>query len=305
MQQFIKIYQSLNTKKKEDNIKLITMVDTVLVLGAGELGVAVLEALAKHPKRPTTRLAVLLRQSTLDAREPEKAAKITYLQSLGVEFETADVASASADALAPILGKYNTIVGCTGMELPAGTQTKLAQAAIQGRVSRYFPWQFGMDYDKIGRGSAQDLFDEQLAVRMLLRAQATTEWVIVSTGLFMSFLFLADFGVVDLARRVVRGLGRWENRITVTTPKDIGRVTADVMLDPRGVKDEVVYVAGDTLSYNEVGDLVDAHYGETFQRELWDLEALDGQMKEDPNAWSSIGLHLRAGWVSRGTWRKR
>ncbi|KAJ2958998.1 hypothetical protein NQ176_g11145 [Zarea fungicola] len=56
------------------------------------------------------------------------------------------------------------------------------------------------------------------------------------------------------------------------------------MLDPRGVKDEVVYVAGDTLSYSEVGDLVDAHYGETFQRELWDSEVLDGQMKEDPNA---------------------
>lgn len=138
-----------------------------------------------------------------------------------------------------------------------------------------------MDYDKIGQGSSQDLFDEQLAVRLLLRGQSGTEWVIVSTGLFMSFLFLPAFGVVDLDKRVVRGLGSWDNRITLTTPEDIGCVTADVMLDPQGIKNQVVFVAGDTLSYQAVGDLVDAHYGEAFHRELWDLEALAQQLRED------------------------
>jgi len=54
-------------------------------------------------------------------------------------------------------------------------------------VKRYFPWQFGVDYDVIGRGSAQDLFDKQLDVRHLLRGQSGTEWVVVSTGMFMSF----------------------------------------------------------------------------------------------------------------------
>lgn len=259
------------------------MVDSVLVLGAGELGLAVLEALAKHPKRPATTLAVLLRPSTLTSTDPSKSSKIAHLKSLGVEFETADVVTASADALAPIIGKYATVISCNGMELPPGTQTKLAHAALQAGVKRYFPWQFGMDYDKIGQGSSQDLFDEQLEVRRLLRAQTATEWVIVSTGLFMSFLFLQAFGVVDVEKRVVRGLGSWENRITLTTPEDIGRVTADVVLDPRGVKDQVVFVAGDTLAYGQVGDLLDAHYGEAFTRELWDLEVLARQMREDPN----------------------
>ena len=34
-----------------------------------------------------------------------------------------------------------------------------------------FPGKFGVNYDVIGRGSAQDLFDEQLEVRDLLRSQ--------------------------------------------------------------------------------------------------------------------------------------
>ncbi|KAJ4158358.1 uncharacterized protein LMH87_008888 [Akanthomyces muscarius] len=259
------------------------MADKVLVLGAGELGLAVLRALAQHPKRPSTKLAVLLRQASLDSTDTEKAAKIAHLKSLGIEFETADVSSASVDDLAPILGKYDIVVSCTGMELPSGTQTKLAEAACQGRAKRYFPWQFGMDYDKIGQGSSQDLFDEQLAVRRLLRAQSETEWVIVSTGLFMSFLFLAAFGVVDLDKRTVRGLGSWDNRITLTTPEDIGRVTADVMLDPQGIKNQVVFVAGDTLSYKKVGDLVDAHHGKEFHKELWDLDVLAQQLRQDPN----------------------
>jgi hypothetical protein len=42
---------------------------------------------------------------------------------------------------------------------------------LSAGVKRYLPWQFGVDYDVIGRGSAQTLFDEQFDVRDLLRGQ--------------------------------------------------------------------------------------------------------------------------------------
>ena len=169
------------------------------------------------------------------------------------------------------------------MGLPPGTQLKLSKAALEGKVKRYFPWQFGMDYDAIGEGSPQDLFDEQLQVRSLLRGQSDTSWVIVSTGLFMSFLFLADFGVVDLDKKIVRGLGSWDNRITVTTPRDIGRVTADVILQPGDIRDQPVFTAGDTVSYGALAEKLDRRFGVTFERELWDNEELKRQFDEDPN----------------------
>ncbi|KAK8139235.1 hypothetical protein PG984_002615 [Apiospora sp. TS-2023a] len=163
-----------------------------------------------------------------------------------------------------------------------------------------------MDYDAIGTGSAQDLFDEQLQVRALLRAETeeTTEtkktagagasavdWVIVSTGLFMSFLFRADFGVVDLPRRTVRCLGGWDTRITVTTPRDIGTMAAEIALRPGAISNQVVYVAGDTVSYGRVAELVEERFGsgsgsgaeaEAFKKETWDREFLQRELAESP-----------------------
>ncbi|KAK5989824.1 Phenylcoumaran benzylic ether reductase Pyrc5-like protein [Cladobotryum mycophilum] len=258
------------------------MAETVLVIGAGELGLAVLEGLARHPNKSHTKVSVLLRQATIDSAAPEKRKMTQQIKALGVGFEAADVAHASASELAAVFSKYRIVVSCMGAGLPPKSQTKLAQAALEAGV-RYFPWQFGMDYDEVGLGSSQDLFDEQLGVRSLLRAQDKTEWVIVSTGLFMSFLFLAEFGVVDFGAKTVRALGSWDNRITLTTATDIGRGTAEAILDPRGIRNQVVYLAGDTITYGQLADLLDERFGTQFKRELWDLDELKRQMQEDPN----------------------
>ncbi|KAH8673804.1 hypothetical protein BX600DRAFT_456226 [Xylariales sp. PMI_506] len=171
------------------------------------------------------------------------------------------------------------------MGLPQGTQLKLAQAAVDALgVKRYFPWQWGIDYDAVGTGSAQDLFDEQLQVRQLLRSQGETDWIIVSTGLFTSFLFLAAFGAVDLPARKLRGLGSWDTPVTVTAPVDIGRMAAELVYDPRGVSHQVVYVAGDTVTYGRVADLVEERFlGVEFTRDVWDLQLLANKLREQPD----------------------
>lgn len=255
----------------------------ILVLGAGELGLAVLEALNKHTLYSQSSVSVLVRQSSLDTALPSKKKTIQHLKALNCSFEAADVAAAPITELAAIFKKYDTVVSCNGMYLPLGTQQKICQAVFEAGVKRYFPWQFGMDYDVIGEGSSQDLFDEQLKVRKLLRSQTHTRWTIVSTGVFMSFLF-EPFKIVDVENKTVRALGSWENRITSTTPEDIGRVTADLLLDLKETANEsgVVFTAGDTISYGALADLVDDHFGEKFERELLDLETLKQQLKDDP-----------------------
>ncbi len=147
-------------------------------------------------------------------------------------------------------------MSCIGFAAGAGTQRKITEAALAARVPRYFPWQFGADYDAIGRGSPQDLFDEQLDVRDMLRAQSATEWVIVSTGMFTSFLFEPDFGVVDLTTNTVNALGNWDTEVTVTTPEDIGALTAEIIQARPRIANQVVYVAGDTITYRELAEIV-------------------------------------------------
>ena len=206
--------------------------DNILVLGAGELGMSVLRELARavpNKKDAGVRLSVLLRPPVAVIQDASKAQAIEELRGLGVSILQADVINDSVEELAEHFARFDTIISCVGFIAGAGTQLKLTRAVLQARVKRYVPWQFGVDYDVIGKGSAQDLFDEQLEVRELLRAQRTTEWIIVSTGMFTSFLFEPAFGVVDLAKNTVHALGSWDTQVTVTTPEDIGMLTAKIV----------------------------------------------------------------------------
>ena len=153
---------------------------------------------------------------------------------------------------------------------------------LAAKVDRYLPWQYGMDYDVIGKGSSQDLFTEQLDVRDLLRGQSETGWVIVSTGLFMSFLFEPAFGVVGEGMEVVTALGGWDNEITVTIPRDIGRAIAEVLFSDEDVQG-VVYVAGETASYDKIAGIVETVKKTKIRRELATVEQLDQELKADPD----------------------
>ena len=96
------------------------------------------------------------------------------------------------------------------------------------------------------------------------------------------FLFEAYFGVVDLdygeGRRILRAVGAWENKSTLTTPEDIGKLTAAILFeDNPGMKNEIVYMAGERVSYVQVSNLVDEVLETKVQSEVWTVEALKEQ----------------------------
>ncbi|HEX8586649.1 aromatic alcohol reductase [Pseudomonas sp.] len=254
----------------------------ILVLGAGELGLAVLQGLAARADESAS-ISVLLRPASVESTSAIKQKEIAAIRSLGVAIELADVTDDSVEALAAVLGRFDTVISCVGFAAGRGTQRKLTHAALAAGVRRYIPWQFGVDYDVIGRGSPQDLFDEQLDVRDLLRAQSATQWVIVSTGMFTSFLFDPAFGVVDLPGGRVNALGSLETAVTVTTPKDIGTLTAAIVLHSPPFINQVVYTAGDTLTYGELADLLERVTGRPFERRASTVQQLLAQLEENPD----------------------
>jgi len=258
--------------------------NSILVLGAGELGMAMLRSLARRAKSASEiSIAVLLRPSTIDSREPAKQKDLAELRSLGVELLPGDLAEQSEASLAAVFERFHTVISCTGFVGGSGVQRKLARAVLKAEVKRYFPWQFGVDYDVIGRGSAQDLFDEQLDVRDLLRSQDRTEWVIVSTGMFTSFLFEPSFGVVDLGRNTVNALGSWDNAVTVTTADDIGALTTEIVFAEPRIVDQIVYIAGDTITYRQLADAVDELLDLNVLRTEWSVPELKRELAEDPD----------------------
>ncbi|WP_343602840.1 aromatic alcohol reductase [Roseateles sp.] len=256
----------------------------ILVLGAGELGLPVLRHLARRAKDVKgARISVLLRASAVESDDPGKQRDIGEIRHLGIEIVVGDLVRSSIDELATVFARYDTVIGCAGYAAGIDTPMKLARAALQARIPRYFPWQFGVDFDVIGRGSPQDIFDAQLDVRELLRGQHETEWVIISTGMFMSYLFEPEFGVVDLQANAVHALGSLDTAVTLTTPDDIGALTAEVVFSKPRIRDEIVYLAGDTVTYAEVADKLQSGLGRPFSRHEWTEQYLLDELARDPN----------------------
>lgn len=257
---------------------------------------AVLRGLLSH--KDIFKVSVLLRASTVN-KGPDGDARLAELKSIGIEsFVAGDIQEDFDTSLASTFAEFDIVVGCTGFLGGPGAQTKLARCAIEAsdrrqKEFRYVPWQFGVDYDILSHGKSLGLFDEQCSVRDLLRSTASSDrlsWTIVSTGIFTSFLFEDAFGVVERQQGgavvIVRALGDWDVEITTTMVEDIGTLTAAILQGFDESRDRVVYVAGETISYRRLADVVERHLAAkkvSVRRERWDLERLQEELRDQPD----------------------
>lgn len=257
--------------------------EKVLVLGAGQLGAAVLGELIPALNQRQGTVAAIVSPRSWDHQGKLRSETHQKLADAGAEFISVDVANSSIAALKTYFAGFDTVINCMGFVAGAGTQLKITRAVLDAGVRRYFPWQFGVDYDVVGKGSGQPVWDEQYDVRTLLREQSATEWVIVSTGMFTSFLFEPAFDVVNLSERTINALGGWETQVTVTSPADIGRLTTEIYLHQPRIANEVVYVAGETTSYGKLAETVERVTKQSFTKGILTLPALLDALRLHPD----------------------
>ncbi|KAF2874513.1 hypothetical protein BDV95DRAFT_487463 [Massariosphaeria phaeospora] len=256
----------------------------ILLIGAGELGSAFLPHLSTLPN---THITVGVRS----------VAKYTHLTNPNVSLLSLDITGPSQE-LAQTFAKYDILISATGFGQDAGAVTKLAKEALEaGKLRKeagtsklwFFPWQWGVDYDVTGDGQGlMPLFGEQVGVRELLRAEAKeshVKWTIVSTGIFMSFLFEQLWGIVDRDgdKITVRALRDWNHRVTVTDVNDIGNVLARIVTGDAEADDRVVYCAGDTVSYAQLADIIQRVKKQDVKREQWSVQHLESELAKDPS----------------------
>ncbi|EHL01215.1 hypothetical protein M7I_2912 [Glarea lozoyensis 74030] len=106
---------------------------------------------------------ILIRPTTFTSPSPLKSHQLTSLSSLGVTFLPADILTLTPKDLTTLFTPYTLIISALGFASPSSAlQTKITRAVLAAKVPRYIPWQFGVDYDIIGRGSGQPVWDEQL-----------------------------------------------------------------------------------------------------------------------------------------------
>lgn len=259
----------------------------ILLLGAGELGLALLLHINTLSHSHTT----------IGIRSPSKYAFLTSSTTSLLELDL----SSPSPTLIPLFGAFDIVVSATGYASSPDSVLKLANEVLeagklreengQGRIW-FFPWQWGVDYDITGDvGGTIPLFGAQKRVRDLLRSRASSsnvEWTVVSTGVFMSFLFESFWGIVDrsdeISRRkiVIRCLRDWDHGVTVTDVHDIGRVLAEILKGAAQSANAVLHVAGDTVTYRELADAVERVSECHVVRETWSKEYLREKMLQDP-----------------------
>ncbi|KAJ3042437.1 hypothetical protein HK097_002027 [Rhizophlyctis rosea] len=259
----------------------------ILLLGAGELGTAFLPHLSSLPNT----------QITIAVRTPPK---YTHLLSTHPNVHLLPLNTSSpSPSLSLTFSHYDIIISCTGFGQDVSVFPKLANEVLEaGKVKKkrgegklwFFPWQWGVDYDVTGDGEGlMPLFGKQVEVRNILRTHAKeshVKWTVLSTGIFMSFLFEPFWGVVerrpDSGDVTVRALGSWEHKVTVTYVNDIGRVLASVVNGEVDGEDRVLYAGGDTVSYAQLADIVEGVVGKKVRREEWSIPHLKRELEEDP-----------------------
>jgi hypothetical protein len=282
----------------------------VLIIGAGELGISMLAGYAAHPVK--TKLYVLLRPDTHNPPSPSRQAVVDAINQYGASPIYLDLTASSSDLVKVLIG-FDIVVSCAGMSALAGTEEKLCQAAIQAKVGRYIPWQFGVDYDQYDDEPIVKVFKESQSVRSLLRSQRDISWTIVSTGIFISFIFEPVVGIFEPGEKggtaVVRGLGSWEQMITITSVEDIGKLTAGITLGVEKVGiDGVVFVVGDTVTYGQIADAVECA-GWQVERKLWTETELERQMKENDGSIARYRIMCARGvgmsWNKANSWNER
>jgi hypothetical protein len=69
----------------------------------------------------------------------------------------------------------------------------------------------------------------------------------------------------------------------VTTPEDIGVLTAEILFAEPRIRNEIVYLAGDTITYRELAKTLEAVLQRPFETVEWSVPLLLDQLAIDPD----------------------
>jgi hypothetical protein len=74
----------------------------------------------------------------------------------------------------------------------------------------------------------------------------------------------------------------YASQVTVTTAEDIGSLTAEILRVQPRIANQVVYIAGDTLTYEQLADIVERVTGKPVDRDVWSIRHLLDDLGRHP-----------------------
>ena len=104
--------------------------EKVLVLGAGQLGAAVLDALVPAVIERQGTVSVIVSPAAWDEAGQLRSANHQALADAGATFLAVDIAGSAMETLADQFRGFTTVINCMGFVAGPGTQLKITRAVL-------------------------------------------------------------------------------------------------------------------------------------------------------------------------------
>ncbi|KXT06734.1 hypothetical protein AC578_8481 [Pseudocercospora eumusae] len=280
----------------------------ILIFGAtGLIGSHITNAILKR-KEKFNKIAIFTSPNTIWTKSDE----IDALKAQGVEVIAGDVTSAS-DVQEAYNG-YDTVVSCVGRPV-IQNQLKLIEWADQHPdVKRFFPSEYGTDIEYWPSSAEEKPHQQKLKVRALLKTVKNLEYTYVVTGPYGDadpLLYLCAKkpedeaeGTFDVKRKRAVLLGSGDDKISLSTMRDVGKFVVAALLHPEQAKNKALRVSSFTTTPNELL----AEFEKQTGGQKWSVSytSLEELKKLEDEAWAKGSpkagtLTLRRIWTSGGT----
>ena len=270
----------------------------VLVTGYGNIGTHILRALTTSEFSSRISTFVLIRPASL--ADPSKKAAIDTVRSLGVAIVEGDL-KAGVPALTALLKAANihTVVSVVGGEPDQiAQQLPLVEAAKAAGVRHFIPSEFAVDTEATPLdGMWGPLIQGKQDVSRAVQA-AGLDYTLLFTGIFTDFLVSYPIVGIDLQAGVAQAPASWATKLNTTPMEEVGWLVAAAVVDPQA-RNTRLY-SGETVTFGEVVDLVDAARGKPLERRVRTVEEAQKAVEANTNDWAARLVSTLAD--GRGVW---
>lgn len=259
----------------------------LIIGGTGYIGKYIVEESAKagHPT------FALVRENTTS--NPEKSKLIESFKSSGVTLLYGDIYH--HESLVKAIKQADVVICALGSPEQIADQVKIVAAIKEaGNIKRFFPSEFGTDFDRVHAVEpAAHFFGVKASVRRSIEAEGIPYTYLVSNG-FAGY-FLPNLGNVLTSatappRDKVEIIGDGNPKVIFVKEEDIATYTIKAVDDPRTLN-KIVYLRPpeNILSINEIVSLWEKKIGKTLEK-TYLLE--DQLLKKIQESSSPLNLNL-------------
>ncbi|MFM2432457.1 MAG: hypothetical protein RLZZ511_3671 [Cyanobacteriota bacterium] len=225
------------------------------VLVAGATGLLGFEIAKRLSRQEGVQVTALVRPGGSD--NPHKQEKLTSLKQHNVAIVEADLLDPAS--LQRACQNIEIVISAVNgdADVMVDGQTNLIKAAEASGVRRFIPSDYNVDYRNLDWGDHYQL-NFRKALLTTLQGSKRLSYTLVMNGILMETLF-SPFGCVfDFQKGRFKYWGDGNTPFEVTSLYDVAAYTAAAALD-EGMVNQVLQVAGDRLTMNELKAAYEAH----------------------------------------------